>query len=228
MTGYTRRTRAVLLDLDGTLLDTAPDMAEALNILRREQRVGPLPYEQIRQFVSNGAAALVRLGFPDAQEAELEVLRMRYVDIYRANLAVHTRPFEGVAESLARLESAGIPWGVVTNKPAWLTEPLLEQLALRKRVRVVVSGDSLPERKPHPAPLLHAAAKLDVQPAECIYVGDAERDVLAARAAGMEVFVALFGYIPPADRPREWPANGWLDTPYALCELLDSIVTSSA
>lgn len=228
MTRSTRRARAVLFDLDGTLLDTAPDMAEALNVLRREQGIGPLPYEQIRQFVSNGAAALVRLGFPTAREVELETLRMRYVEIYGASVAVHTRPFEGVAESLARLEKAAIPWGVVTNKPGWLTEPLLRELALQERAGVVVSGDSLPERKPHPAPLLHAAAGLGVPPGECIYVGDAERDVLAARAAGMQVFVALFGYIPPAERPREWPANGWLDTPSALCELLDSIITSSA
>jgi phosphoglycolate phosphatase len=170
----------------------------------------------------------VRLGFPSVQEAEVEVLRMRYVDIYRASVAVRTRPFEGVAESLARLESAGIPWGVVTNKPGWLTEPLLQTLALRERARVVISGDSLAERKPHPAPLLHAAAELGVQPADCIYIGDAETDVLAARAAAMDVFVALFGYIPPSERPREWPANGWLETPRALCELIESIVTSSA
>ena len=139
-------------------------------------------------------------------------------------MAIETRPYEGVLDALARLESKGIAWGVVTNKPSWLTEPLLEQFALRERARVIVSGDSLAERKPHPAPLQYAADKLGVIPAQCIYIGDAERDVLAAQAAGMRVFVALFGYIPADERPRQWPASGWLDSPQAITELLDSLI----
>jgi phosphoglycolate phosphatase len=111
----------------------------------------------------------------------------------------------------------------VTNKPGWLTEPLLEHFALHRRARVIVSGDTLAQRKPHPAPLLHAAERLGVAPAECIYIGDAERDVLAAQAAGMQVFVALFGYIPVNEQPRAWPASGWLDTPQAMATLLGSI-----
>jgi HAD superfamily hydrolase (TIGR01509 family) len=127
-------------------------------------------------------------------------------------LAVETRPCQGVLDALARLELNGIARGVVTNKPSWLTEPLLEQFALRDRAGVIVSGDTLAERKPHPAPLQHAADKLGFMPAECIYIGDAERDVLAAQAAGMQVLVALFGYILADERPRQWPANGWLDS----------------
>jgi N-acetyl-D-muramate 6-phosphate phosphatase len=218
-----RNTRAVLLDLDGTLLDTAPDMVAALNELLREKGHAPLPFEEVRQLVSHGALALVRLGFPHTPDLALEELRAHYLGIYRGCLAARTRPYDGVAAALERLESAGIAWGVVTNKPGWLTEPLLEQLGLRARAGVVVSGDTLPERKPHPAPLLHAARTLDVPPSQCIYIGDAERDVLAARAAGMEVFVAMFGYIPQNELPLTWPASGWLESPRELAMLLDSI-----
>ena len=213
-------TRAVLFDLDGTLLDTAPDMAGALNELRREQHLAPLPYPDIRPVVSHGATALVRLGFGDVATTRFEELRKRFLAIYSTRLAAETRLFAGLNEALSRLESSGVEWGVVTNKPGWLTDPLLQQLNLSGRARVVVSGDALEQRKPHPAPLLHAAKKLGVQPFECVYIGDAERDVLAARAAGMKVWVALFGYIPSGERPREWAADGWLETPEQLARLL--------
>jgi len=216
-------TCAVLFDLDGTLLDTAPDMAGALNQLRREESLDPLPFEEVRRLVSHGATALVRLAFGEAVEPEFTVLRERFLEIYRGRLSVETQVYEGILEALGRLESDGIAWGIVTNKPGWLTEPLLEQFALRRRARVIVCGDTLAERKPHPAPLLHAAEKLGVTPAQCIYIGDAERDVLAAQAAGMKVFVALFGYIPADERPHEWPASGWLETPQALARLLGSL-----
>jgi len=216
-------TRAVLFDLDGTLLDTAPDMAGALNQLRTEENQGPLKFEEVRPFVSHGAKALVRLAFPEAIGSEFEVLRTRFLEIYRARFTLKTRPYDGVLEALAQLESAGILWGIVTNKPGWLTEPLLEHFALRERARVIVSGDTLPERKPHPAPLLHAAKTLGVSPGDCVYVGDAERDVLAAEAAGMKAFVALFGYIPAHERAQDWPASGWLDSPRAMARWLQSL-----
>jgi N-acetyl-D-muramate 6-phosphate phosphatase len=216
--------RAVLFDLDGTLLDTAPDMAGAINELRQEEHLELLPFEQVRPLVSHGARALVRLAFPQADAPAFAELRERFLKIYRGRLAVDTRPYEGLLDALERLESKGIAWGVVTNKPGWLTEPLLEQFALRDRARVIVSGDTLAERKPHPAPLLYAADRLGVMPAQCIYIGDAERDVLAGQAAGMKVFVALFGYIPTDERPRQWPASGWLDSPRATTELLDSLI----
>jgi N-acetyl-D-muramate 6-phosphate phosphatase len=219
-------TRAVLFDLDGTLLDTAPDMAGALNELRHEKRIGPIPFKNIRPLVSQGATALVRLAFPEADAAAFAALHVRFLEIYRGRLALETRPFEGVLDALARLDSNGVAWGIVTNKPGWLTEPLLQKLALRDRARVIVSGDTLAERKPHPAPLLYAANELGVEPALCIYIGDAERDVLAAQAAGMKVFVALFGYIPADGQPRDWPASGWLASPQEMLELLASIVSS--
>lgn len=205
--------RAVLFDLDGTLLDTAPDMAGALNALRVERAAKPLPFAMVRPQVSHGAAALVRLGFPDAGDTEHEALRVRFLELYRARLADETRPFAGVPELLAAIERAAVPWGVVTNKPAWLTDPLLQALGLGSRAGVIVSGDTVAERKPHPLPLIHAAQSLGFLPAECLYVGDAERDVQAARAAGMQVLVALFGYIDPLAAPRDWPADGWISTP---------------
>ena len=215
--------RAVLFDLDGTLLDTAPDMAGALNELLQEQGRERLPFQSIRPLVSHGATALVNLGFAGVTESVFAVLRARFLEIYRARLAVETRIYDGLAAALDNLDSSDISWGIVTNKPGWLTEPLLEHFAWSQRARVVVSGDTLAQRKPHPAPLLHAAEKLGVKPAECIYIGDAERDVLAGRAAGMQVFVALFGYIPAEEQPRAWAASGWLDTPQAMATLLGSI-----
>jgi phosphoglycolate phosphatase len=201
----------VLFDLDGTLLDTAPDMVGALNALRAEEGRDPVPFAAARPQVSNGAAALVRLGFPDV--AEREPLRLRYLDLYRSRVADQTLPFAGVPELLALLDEAGTPWGIVTNKPAWLTDPLMEALGWQGRAGVIVSGDTVSERKPHPLPLLHAAQRLGLDAPECLYVGDAERDVQAAVAAGMPVLVAMFGYIDPLEAPRTWAADGWIHAP---------------
>lgn len=213
-----RPVRAVLFDLDGTLLDTAPDMVSALNALRAEQGLDPVPFTQARPHVSHGALALVRLGFPHL--ADHEPLRLRYLELYRERLAVHTQPFDGVPELLAALERSGTAWGVVTNKPGWLTLPLLDALDLRRRAAVIVSGDTVSERKPHPMPLLHAAQALERATPECLYVGDAERDVQAAVAAGMPVLVALFGYIGVEEAPQRWPADGWISAPLETLQWL--------
>lgn len=213
-------TRAVLFDLDGTLLDTAPDMVGALNQLLSEMGRDRLPFEDVRCSVSHGARALVQLGFPGISKPAFEKLRQRFLEIYRTRLSVETQLFDGVLGALEGLEAAGVRWGIVTNKPEALTLPLLEHFGLRARASVVVSGDTLAQRKPHPAPLLHAASKLGLHPRECIYIGDAERDVLAGQAAGMKVYVALFGYIQLSERPHDWPANGWLHSPAAMAELL--------
>jgi 2-phosphoglycolate phosphatase len=216
--------RAVLFDLDGTLLDTAPDMVAALNALRHEHSLAHLPYLQLRPLVSHGATALVRHGFPTVQGAPFEALRQRFLALYADSLAVETRPYEGVLEALAYLDSKPISWGIVTNKPGGLTGLLLAQLGLGSRAGALVCGDTVAERKPHPLPLLHAAAQLGVEPAACVYVGDAERDVLAAQAAGMRAYVALYGYIPTDERPRNWPASGWIETPQAVAPWLRSLL----
>jgi len=219
----TARVKVVLFDLDGTLLDTAPDMAAALNALRASEGLGPLPFCELRPLVSHGASALVRCGFPRATEAQFADLRARFIETYGRALLVQTRPFAGLLEALARLEAAGLRWGIVTNKPEHLTGPLLERLGLSARASVVVSGDTLAQRKPHPAQLLHAVQALGLSAHECIYIGDAERDVLAAYAADIPVFVALYGYIPAHESPLDWPAQGWLDSPQTLIGLLDSL-----
>ena len=214
------RGRGVLFDLDGTLLDTAPDMAGALNELRIAEGLEPLPFDALRPHVSHGSVRLVSVGFGLDEGAEHERLRLRFLDIYRARLASATRPFDGIERVLGAIEAAGLAWGVVTNKPGWLTEPLLEELDLRGRCGCVVSGDTLPVRKPHPRPLLHAAETLGLAPAECTYVGDAERDVQAGRAAGMRTLVAGFGYLGADDRPAAWGADGILASPLELLDWL--------
>jgi N-acetyl-D-muramate 6-phosphate phosphatase len=208
--------RAALFDLDGTLLDTAPDMAAALNALRIEQHEQPIEFARIRLQVSNGAAAVVRVGFPGADAARAEQLRLRFLDIYARQLADQTRLFRGFDEVLGTLEAHGIPWGVVTNKPAYLTEPLLAALNLSARAACVVSGDTLAERKPHPAPLRLAAERIGIPAEQCLYLGDALRDVQAAIAARMLPLGARFGYLDAAEEPERWPVAGWIDRPAEL------------
>jgi phosphoglycolate phosphatase len=211
-----RRFDALLLDLDGTLLDTAPDMGGALNRLRAERGLGPLDEREIRPVVSHGAMRLVALGFPAAAGEEFEALRRRFLEIYAMNLADGTRLFPGFEDVLQRLEAQGLPWGIVTNKPGWLTDPLLDALGLAERAACTVSGDTLAERKPHPLPLLHAAGLMRVRPDRCVYVGDAERDIQAGRAAGMTTLVAAYGYISADDQPERWQAHGIVHAPGEL------------
>ncbi len=197
---------AFLFDLDGTLVDTAPDMAGALNRLRTENDLPALPYAMIRPWVSHGAGALVRLGFGETLAAEQrEVLRQRYLAIYAAHLCVESVLFPGMAEFLDTLRQQGRAWGVVTNKPAFLTEPLLAGLGLR--TPCIVSGDTLPVNKPDPAPVRHACALLGLSVKECVMVGDHKRDIDAARAAGSPSIAAAFGYIQGDDNPHDWGAD---------------------
>ncbi len=209
---------AVLLDLDGTLLDTAPDLAAALNLLRGQEGLAPMPFAPIREQVSNGSVAVLHLGFPGSDEARFAALMQRFLALYRDRIAVQTRPFPGFTEVLAELDAHGIPWGVITNKPAWLTEPLLRALGLFERAGCVLSGDSLAVRKPDPLPLLTAAARVGVEPPACLYLGDALRDMQAARAAGMVALGARFGYLPGDEDLAAWPVTAWIDEPR---ELLD-------
>ena len=216
--------RTVLFDLDGTLLDTAPDLADALNAVLVENRREPLPDVEIRGVVSHGGMALIRLGFGiEPDDPDFEPLRQRLLDNYQANIANRTRPFPGMAELLDELERRGLNWGVVTNKPGWLTDPLLRELDLYDRAACVVSGDTLSERKPHPAPMLHACIQAGSLPGQCVYVGDAQRDIEAGRNARMHTLVALFGYFMADDRPLEWQADGSIDRPQDLLDWLDAM-----
>jgi 2-phosphoglycolate phosphatase len=219
-----RSIRTVLFDLDGTLLDTAPDLADALNAVLIEHRRPALPFETIRGVVSHGAIALIRLGFAlDESQPDFQPLRLRLLTLYRDNIACKTRPFPGMDELLEQLEQRGYTWGVVTNKPSWLTEPLLKALGLYDRAACVVSGDTLKMRKPHPAPLLHACELTGSRPEHCVYVGDAERDMEAGRNAGMRTLLALFGYFRAHERPQDWPADARIRHPAELIEWLDQV-----
>jgi phosphoglycolate phosphatase len=209
--------QAVLFDLDGTLVDTAPDMAGALNRLREEHGLEPLPYERLRPYVSRGSNGLIGVGFGAApSDAERARMIERFLAIYDARLCEESKLFDGMPGALEWIEGRGAPWGIVTNKPEWLARPLLTQLGLLARAGCLVSGDSLPERKPHPRPLLHAAELLGVTPSACVYVGDDLRDVEAGHAAGMGTLVARWGYVPADQDPSEWGADTQIDTPAAL------------
>lgn len=214
--------RAVLFDLDGTLLDTAPDMVGALNALRHEQSLGPLPYETVRSAVSHGSARVVKVGFPDADAENFLALQQRFLEIYRSALSCETRLFPGMETVLKELAAWRLKVGIVTNKPGWLTTPLLVELELLQHFACVVSGDTVAERKPHPLPLLHAAELADVRPGECIYVGDAERDVQAAHAAAMPALVANYGYLRADEDSTAWKGDGYLSGPLDLLEWLKS------
>ncbi len=211
----------MLFDLDGTLLDTAPDLIRVLNQVRVEQGRPPVPHELARTQVSHGSSGLIRLGFPDLDGDALETLRLRLLELYSAQLAIDTALFDGCEELLRALQSRAMPWGIVTNKPGFLTTPLLAALGLDHRAGCVVSGDTLPQRKPHPAPLLLAASQLSLPPQQCLYVGDAERDVQSARAAGMPVLVARYGYLGPADDPDSWLPDAHIDAPLQILDWLD-------
>jgi phosphoglycolate phosphatase len=213
--------RAILFDLDGTLLDTAPDMAGALNELRAERHVAPLPYATVRSQVSHGAARLIKLGFPDADADTFAALQRRFLEIYSGALSRETRLFDGMDAVLAELAARRLQCGIVTNKPAWLTTPLLAQLGLTSRFACVVSGDTVSERKPHAMPMLHAARVAGVTPQECLYVGDAERDIQAAHAAGMPGLVAAYGYLEPDEDLRLWGADGVIARPRDLIPWLE-------
>jgi len=206
--------RAVLFDLDGTLADTAPDLAGALNRLLEEQGREPVPLERARPATSSGARGMLRVGLGiDPEHAEYASLKARFLDLYAGDVCRETRLFDGVSELLAALERLAIAWGVVTNKPERFTVPLLEALELLERAACVVGGDTAERAKPHPDPLLQAARALGLPPADCLYVGDDRRDVQAARAAGMPVLAAGYGYLGEDGDPLAWGADAVIGHP---------------
>ena len=205
-------TRAVFFDLDGTLLDTAPDMVGALNLLLKEEDAPAIDYDIARKVVSDGTQALVNLGFGSVQsDADFKRRCERYLVIYAENVCVDTVFFDGMEKTLEYLESNNIVWGVVTNKPEFLTTPLMKAMGLDIRAGSVVSGDSLPVRKPNPEPLFHAANECNVLSTESIYVGDALRDIEAGNRAGMITLLASYGYIDNDHQPATWGANGIIE-----------------
>jgi N-acetyl-D-muramate 6-phosphate phosphatase len=215
------KTQAVLLDLDGTFADTAPDLGAALNHVRGLHQLPPLPLEITRLQASHGSAGLIKLGFNIAPDAvEFPALRDALLAHYSANICAHTTLFPGMAELINTLEQRGLPWGIVTNKPQRFTLPLMQALAYDKRAACLVSGDTCAHAKPHPEPLLHAARILGVKPQNCIYLGDDKRDMEAGNAADMKTLIALFGYIDPQADLDSWQADAAIATPLALIDHL--------
>jgi len=197
----------VLFDLDGTLVDTAPDMVGALQATQAAHAVEPLPYAAARQHVSNGALGLLRAGFPGMAIRFGDRYHAEFLERYAAALCEGSRVFAGLDALLDRLDEAGCPWGVVTNKPAHLTAPLLEALGLASRSACTVSGDTLPVRKPDPAPLLLACDMAGIASQRTLYAGDAARDIEAGAAAGMTTVAATYGYVTDDDDPLGWGAD---------------------
>ena len=206
--------KTVLFDLDGTLIDTAPDMAAALDKLCREEDQMLLPFDKVRPVVSNGSVALIELAFGnDIENEKLEHLKTRYLEIYEQNIAVHSQLFDEIDDLLNQLEQRDINWGVVTNKPGWLTLPLMEALKLNHRAACIVSGDSTENRKPHPEPMHHACDLAGSQPDQCMYVGDARRDIEAGNNAGMKTLIAMYGYIEEHEDINSWGADDLINKP---------------
>jgi len=213
--------RAVLFDLDGTLVDTAPDLGYALNLQRAAHGLPALSDAVIRPQASHGARGLLGVGFdlhPD--DAHFASMREEFLQLYADNICHHSRPFPGILELLAELEQRGLKWGVVTNKPARFTEPLMSILDLAERAACIVSGDTCPQPKPHPAPMLAAAELCGATPAQCLYLGDAERDIEAARGAAMPALVAAWGYLDASDEPHTWGAHAQIHHPAETLDFL--------
>ncbi|HEU0283192.1 MAG TPA: HAD-IA family hydrolase, partial [Gallionella sp.] len=208
---------AVLFDLDGTFADTAPDLAAALNHVRGLHGLQPLPLEAVRPQASNGSAGLLRLGFgiePDAPD--FAALRESFLNYYDAHICVHTTLFAGMAQLIGALEQRSLPWGIVTNKPHRFTIPLMQTLGYAQRAACLISGDTCARAKPYPDPLLKASEIIGAIPANCIYLGDDQRDMEAAQAAGMRGIIARYGYIDEQTNPDSWHADGDIDSPLAL------------
>lgn len=210
--------RAVLFDLDGTLLDSAPDFVATCDAMLAERGRAPIDPALLRPVVSKGSRAMVSAAFPELDTAARDALIPEFLQRYEALIGQHAVLFDGVAGMLAALDAAGTVWGIVTNKPEYLARLLLPLLGWESRCAVLIGGDTLTARKPDPLPLTVAAERLGVAPSACVYVGDDERDIVAARAAGMPSVVALWGYRLDEDDPIAWQGDVMIDTPAALAD----------
>jgi len=209
--------KAVLFDFDGTVADTAPDLAAAANRLRAERDLAPLPLEQLRVVALHGARGLLRVALQITPEhPDYELLRVRFLDLYEERLSAHTSLFDGMAELLTGLQQAGLAWGIVTNKATRFAQPLVDHLGLAARCGVLVCGDTTPRMKPHPDPLWLAARTLGVEAGQCVYVGDDLRDVQAGRAAGMSTVAAAYGYCGDELPVHQWEADALIAHPREL------------
>jgi len=218
----------ILFDFDGTLADTAPDLAAAANQQRLRRGQSPLPYEQLRPIASQGARGLLRVALGMTPEsAGYEEAKQQFLDDYAANIAVHTELFPGMGQLLAELVDNGWSWGIVTNKATRFTTPLVRHLALGQHSTVVVCGDTTPYSKPHPEPLLHAARLAGVEPARCLYVGDDQRDIVAGKAAGMKTIATAYGYCGDGAPVESWGADAIVASVQELLPAIRRLIPSA-
>ncbi|QEI05441.1 phosphoglycolate phosphatase [Pigmentiphaga aceris] len=214
----------ILFDFDGTLADTAPDLAAAANKQRTDRGLPPLPYEQLRPMASQGARGLLRVALDMTPEhPEYPAARIKFLSDYEAAMTVHTTLFDGVPALLEQITDAGLRWGIVTNKMTLLAAPLVEYLGLNPQCTVLVCGDTTAHSKPHPEPLLHAARTAGVAPEDCIYVGDDLRDIQAGRAAGMPTVAVSYGYIGDGEPVDEWKADATVASAHQIWPALQSL-----
>jgi 2-phosphoglycolate phosphatase len=213
--------QAVFFDLDGTLADTAEDLAAPVNAMRAERGLEPMPVAQLRPYASMGARGLILRGLGVEREApEFEALRIDFLQRYEQAMCVRTRLFDGMAQVLEALDDAGMRWGVVSNKVERYVRPIMESLGVLARSAAAVGGDTTAFPKPHPEPLLHAARLAAVDPRRCVYIGDDLRDVEAGRAAGMATVAAAYGFCGEASPPHSWGADALIERPIELISVL--------
>ena len=216
------RLRAVLFDMDGTLLDSAPDFIAICQAMRADRGLAPIAEKLIRDQVSGGARAMVTCTFAMRPEDQgFEALRLEFLERYQEHCAVLTRPFDGIDELLAEIESAKLIWGVVTNKPLRFAEPIMQRLGLAERSAILICPDHVTRSKPDPEPMLLACSQLNLDPASVLFVGDDLRDIESGRAAGTRTAAVTYGYIHPDDNPRNWGADVVVEHPLELRAVLE-------
>ena len=217
-----RSIRAILFDLDGTLIDSAPDLGAAADQMRIARGLPSLPMADYRPFAGSGARGMLRVAFGmQPEDAEFPAMREEFFQNYERRMTQDTTVFDGVADMLARIVAQQLQWGVVTNKSKRFTEPLSRQMALFASAGVVVSGDTTPHANPHPEPLFEAARRIGVDPQDCVYVGDDERDIIAGKAAGMRTVAAVYGYLGEKQSVAHWEADDVINSPHELLKRLN-------
>lgn len=221
--------KLVLFDFDGTLADSAPDLAAAANRLRLERGLEALPYATLRPYASHGARGLLKVALDlNTDDADYETYKQKFLRSYEQNMTQLTTLFDGVETMLAQLAESNLPWGIVTNKTEYLTKPLVEHLGLSQNCVVLVGGDTTPHIKPHPAPLFHAANAANIDPKQCIYIGDDQRDIQAGKAAGMATVVAAYGYCDFDPAISSWNADAIVNSPHEIYQAIDSWAKAEA